>query len=495
MTAMTTPTLATALFTAAQSHAIDAQAMLVLGVDSPTLMSRAADAAFRVLRRRWPEARRIAVLCGPGNNGGDGYLLALRAREEGLASRVVAVVEPVSEEARAARDRFVKAGGDVSERLDLAGAEVLVDALLGTGLSRPPEDAVAGAIHAINAAGLPVLAVDIPSGLSADTGTTPGPCVRADATVTFIAHKRGMFTQEAADHVGVLELASLGADERVIADQPPSAILMQPQVLPRRRRQSNKGQYGHVLAIGGDHGTGGAVLMCASAALRVGAGLVSVATRVENIVALHAARPELMPHAADGPQSLEQPLAKASVLAVGPGLGQGAWGHALWLTALDAGLPMVLDADGLNLLAKQPRSFTAPTILTPHPGEAGRLLDCDTRDIQADRFAAAAAIASKYHAVVVLKGTGSIVASPDGRLQVCPWGNPGMASGGMGDILTGVIAGLLAQCPEDAFDAACLGTSVHARAGDLAARRGEIGLAATDLLDTLRTVLNGVDHA
>lgn len=495
MAAMTTPTLAAALFTAAQSHAIDAQAMQVLGVDSPTLMARAADAAFRALRRRWPEARRIVVLCGSGNNGGDGYLLALRAREEGLPSRVVAVVPPATEEARAAHDRFVKGGGDVSARLDLAGADVLVDALLGTGLSRPPVDAMAQAIDAINDAGLPVLAVDIPSGLSADTGTTAGRCVRADATVTFIAHKRGMFTQDAADHVGALELASLGADDRVIADQRPSAILMQPQALPRRPRQSNKGQYGHVLAIGGDHGTGGAVLMCASAALRVGAGLVSVATRAENIVALHAARPELMPRAADGPQSLEQPLEKASVLAVGPGLGQGSWGHALWLTALDAGKPMVLDADGLNMLAKYPRRFTAATILTPHPGEAGRLLGCDTRDIQADRFAAAAAIAGKYQAVVVLKGTGSIVAAPDGRLQVCPWGNPGMASGGMGDILTGVIAGLLGQHPDDPFAAACLGTSVHARAGDLAAAGGEIGLAATDLLDTLRAVLNGVDHA
>jgi NAD(P)H-hydrate epimerase len=266
---------------------------------------------------------------------------------------------------------------------------------------------------------------------------------------------------------------------------------MTPRGLPARPRQANKGLYGHVLAIGGNHGTGGAILLAATAALRTGAGLVSVATRAENIVALHAARPELMPFAVDGPQSLEAGLDKASVLAVGPGMGQGAWGHALWLTALDSNKPLVLDADGLNLLSSQPRRFDAPTVLTPHPGEAGRLLGQATGAIQADRFAAVREMARRYNAVVVLKGSGSLVASPDGRLDVCRWGNPGMASGGMGDLLTGIIAGLLAQgC--DAFQAACLGVALHARAGDVAARLGERGLLAGDLLEPLRGLVNGI---
>jgi NAD(P)H-hydrate epimerase len=248
-----------------------------------------------------------------------------------------------------------------------------------------------------------------------------------------------------------------------------------------------------VLAIGGDHGTAGAIRLCGEAALRAGAGLVSIATQPEQLVALNAARPELMARAVNGPQALEPLLERASVLAVGPGLGQGAWGHALWLTALDSTLPLVLDADGLNLLAAEPRTFRGrAVVLTPHPGEAARLLGCPVERIGRDRFAAARALAARYNAVVVLKGAGSLIAALDGRLDVCPWGNPGMASGGMGDLLTGVIAALLAQ-GLPAWEAACLGVGLHARAGDRAARDGERGLLASDLLAPLRLLLNGLD--
>jgi NAD(P)H-hydrate epimerase len=247
-----------------------------------------------------------------------------------------------------------------------------------------------------------------------------------------------------------------------------------------------------VLAIGGDRGTAGAIRLCGEAALRAGAGLVSVATQAEHIAALNAARPELMAHAVNGPQALQPLLARAGVLALGPGLGQGAWGHALWLAALDSGKPLVLDADGLNLLARDPRRFAQPAVLTPHPGEAARLLGATVAQVQADRFAAARALAARYGAVAVLKGAGSLVAEPDGRLDVCPWGNPGMASGGMGDLLTGIVAALLAQgC--SAPEAARLGVGLHARAGDLAVRgEGERGLLASDLLAPLRRLLNGI---
>jgi NAD(P)H-hydrate epimerase len=208
---------------------------------------------------------------------------------------------------------------------------------------------------------------------------------------------------------------------------------------------------------------------------------------------LNSARPELMAHGVHGPQELQAMLARTTVLAVGPGLGQGAWGHALWLTALDSGKPLVLDADGLNLLAREQRRFTTPTVLTPHPGEAGRLLGKSTDEVQRDRFAAARELARRYGAIVVLKGSGSLIAHQDGRLDVCTWGNPGMASGGMGDLLTGVIAALMAQgC--SAWDAARIGVGLHARAGDVAARRGERGLLASDLLDPLRALGNGLDH-
>jgi NAD(P)H-hydrate epimerase len=234
---------------------------------------------------------------------------------------------------------------------------------------------------------------------------------------------------------------------------------------------------------------GGAIRLAGEAALRVGAGLVSVATREEHITAINAARPELMVHAAADAGGIEPLLQRASVVALGPGLGQGPWSRALWQAALAAGKPTVLDADGLNLLALLPQSLPARTVLTPHPGEAARLLGCDTAAIARDRFASARAIAKLYGAVAVLKGAGSLIANPEGDIAVCPWGNPGMASGGMGDVLTGVIAGLLAQ-KLDPWRAACMGVALHAQAGDLAATSGEAGLLASDLFDPLRKLRN-----
>jgi NAD(P)H-hydrate epimerase len=332
----------------------------------------------------------------------------------------------------------------------------------------------------------------VPSGLDADTGQIPGVAVRADRTVSFIAAKRGLHTGRAANVAGTLELDVLGLPESLWRDTAPDAQLLVAAHLPPRPRDANKGTNGHVLAIGGEHGMAGAIRLSGEAALRAGAGLVSVATRAEHLLALNAARPELMAHGVDGPQTLEPLLARASVLAVGPGLGQGAWSHALWLTALDSGKPLVLDADGLNLLAREPRRFAQPAVLTPHPGEAARLLGGTVAGVEADRFAAVRALADRFHAVVVLKGSGSLIADADGRLGVCPWGNPGMATGGMGDLLTGIVAALLAQgC--DAWLAACLGVGLHARAGDCAARQGERGLLATDLLAPLRALGNGLD--
>jgi len=482
------------LYTVAQVRALDRRAIEVLGVPGFELMRRAAWAALSSLRRHWPQAQRIAVHCGPGNNGGDGFLLAALAREAGLHVDVLALGDASGGDAGSARLAWKDAGGAV--RLWRAGdalpeADVHVDALYGTGLRRAPEPPVAALIEAINTSGVPVLALDVPSGLDADTGQVPGVAIHAAVTVSFIAAKRGQHTGHAAACVGTLELDVLGLPESLWHGVLPDAHLLQAAQLPPRLRDAHKGTNGHVLVIGGEHGMAGAIRLCGEAALRAGAGLVSVATRAEHLFALNAARPELMMHGVDGPQALEPLLARASVLAMGPGLGQGAWSHALWLTALDSGKPLVLDADGLNLLAREPRRFAQPAVLTPHPGEAARLLGCSVAEVEADRFAAARALADRHHAVVVLKGAGSLIAAPDGRLDVCPWGNPGMATGGMGDLLTGVIAALLAQGCE-AWQAACLGTGLHARAGDRAARQGERGLLASDLLAPLRALGNGL---
>lgn len=488
-----------ALYTVAQVRALDRQAMSVLGIDGYALMGRAAAAALASLRRQWPQAQRVGVYCGPGNNGGDGFLLAALAREVGLAVDVVALPEPPgSDEAARARRACELAGVRIhawDAAASLPAADVHVDALFGTGLHRAPSEQVATLIQRLNASGVPMLALDVPSGLDADTGHCPGAAIVADLTVSFIAAKRGLHTGQASTRVGRIELDTLGLPESFWREAPePDAHLLAAQALPARARDAHKGDCGHVLAIGGDHGTAGAIRLCGEAALRAGAGLVSVATRRENLGALNAARPELMAHAVDGPQGLAGLIQRADVLAVGPGLGQRAWGHALWLAALESDRALVLDADGLNLLAKAPRRLDAPAgrrvVLTPHPGEAARLLDTSIATIEADRFAAARELARRFGAVAVLKGAGSLIGDPYGRLDVCPWGNPGMASGGMGDLLTGIIAALLAQgC--SAWQAACLGVGLHARAGDRAAQAGERGLLASDLLLPLRSLLNG----
>ncbi|WP_130620364.1 NAD(P)H-hydrate dehydratase [Dyella amyloliquefaciens] len=482
------------LYTVDQVRALDRRAIDVLGIPGYELMQRAAAAALVCLRQHWPHARCIGVYCGPGNNGGDGFLLAALAREAGLQAEVIALGDSRGDDAVRARHEYEHGGGIVHawrDDLALPESDVQVDALFGTGLQRALAPDVAALVQHIRATGKPVLALDVPSGVNADTGAVPGEAIRADVTVTFIAAKRGLYTGFAPGHVGHVQWESLGLPEALWEASRADAQLMEPATLPARPRQAHKGDNGHVLAIGGDHGTAGAIRLCGEAALRAGAGLVSVATRGEHLPALNAARPELMAHEVHGPQALDDLLRRATVLAVGPGLGQGAWGHALWVTALDAGKPMVLDADGLNLLALEPRPFAGPTVLTPHPGEAARLLGCDTAAIAADRFAAVRELASRYGAVVVLKGAGSLVADPDGRVAVCRWGNPGMATGGMGDLLTGIVAALLAQgC--DAWQAASLGVGLHARAGDLAARQhGERGLLASDLLEPLRLLLNG----
>lgn len=482
-----------ALYTAAQVRALDRCAIDVHGIPGYDLMQRAAWAAWNSLRRRWPDARRVLVLCGPGNNGGDGFLLARLARMDGFDARVLALPGVPAGDAARARAAAAEAGVPIDVAVDgaLPEADVYVDALYGTGLTRAIDGVAADLIRALAPQRERVLALDVPSGLSADTGNPLGPAVVAAATISFVAWKRGLYTAAAVDQCGALELATLDLPEAVYAELPPDAELLRwPQVLaalPPRQRNVNKGNYGHVLAIGGDAGMAGAIRLAGEAALRSGAGLVSIATRAEHVAALNATRPELMARGVDGPQDSKPMLARASVVAVGPGLGLRAWGHAHWRNALGFVGPRVIDADGLNLLAREPCTFGGTAVLTPHPGEAARLLGSDVARVQADRFATVRELAARYAAVVVLKGAGTLIGAPDGRVALCPWGNPHMASGGMGDVLTGVVAGLLAQHLSP-WDAACLGVAVHARAGDLAAADGA-GVLASDLYAPLRQLL------
>ena len=492
---MTPPDLTVSLYTAEQVRRIDRAAIEDCGIAGIELMRRAADAVFATLRRRWPDARRIAVLAGGGNNGGDALLVGSLALQHGLDVDAFASPNAPKGDAERARAMFVEAGGRVAAidpLPDLSNADVIVDGLFGTGLARHVEGEVAALIVRANESGRPILAIDIPSGLSSDTGMRLGTAIRAQATVSLVAWKRGLFTGDAADCVGARELAPLdvppAAYERIV----PDATLIGGAIahtLPPRRGNVNKGNFGHVLAIGGDHGMGGAIRLAGEAALRCGAGLVSVATRESNVAALVAGRPELMARGVEEARALQGMLARATVVALGPGLGRAEWGVALWRAAMATALPLVVDADALNLLAAEPRALPN-AVLTPHPGEAARLLGTDVATVQADRFAAVRTLAQRYAAVVVLKGAGSLIGATHGRVAACPWGNAGMATAGMGDVLTGVIAALLAQGLAP-WDAACTGVAWHARAGDLAAGDAPRGLIASDLFAPLRELANG----
>lgn len=478
-----------ALFDAAAVRAIDASA-IAAGTPGYQLMRSAAASAFALLRRRWPRARRLAVLCGPGNNGGDGYVLAELARRSGREVQLLQLSEPSGDSAlQAHRDALavgLRPQSFSPEALD--GVELVVDALFGTGLSRAPDGEAARAIAAVNAHPAPCLALDIPSGLDADTGATPGAAIVATATVTFIAAKLGLYTGEGPRCCGELSLERLGVDPRHAAVQTPVAerlcAVRVATLLPPRHASAHKGSAGHVLVVGGNRGMGGAVRLASEAALRSGAGLVSVACHPDCAAAVGAGRPELMVHACADADALAPLLARASALVLGPGLGSDDWARALYAAAKQQAMPTVLDADGLNLLAADPGPCPQ-AVLTPHPAEAARLLGADTAAVQANRPDAIRALVQRYQACVVLKGPGSLIAAAEGPLYLCDRGNPGMASGGMGDLLSGVIAALLGEgCPSLA--AAAAGTWLHSAAADIAARDGQTGMLAGDLLPPLR---------
>jgi len=484
------------LYRAEQVRAID-QAAIAAGIAGYKLMNRAGEAAFAALRRRWPKAQRLLVCCGGGNNGGDGYVLARMARQAGLQVNVLGMVpiDALKGDAKQAAVAYQEQGGsfrlfDETQVLQ-SECDLIVDALLGIGLQREVTGLWRQLIERINAHEAPVFALDIPSGLHADTGAVMGVAVRTDVTTTFIALKQGLFTGEGPEYCGQLELADLGVPVAVTQQFEPSAKrITQGDLsvrLPPRPRYAHKGLYGHVLVVGGNQGMPGAARMSAHAALRVGAGLVSVATHPSHAAVLNLTRPELMVHAVQQAEQLAPLLERATVIAVGPGLGRDDWAQEFLKAALAASLPLVIDADGLNLLA-QLSHRRADWILTPHPGEAGRLLGISTAAVQADRFSAVHALVERYGGVGVLKGNGTLICDGQ-RVSLCDAGNPGMASGGMGDVLTGVIAGFLAQ-GLNLFDAARLGVFAHARAGDLAARKGQRGLLALDLMPHLRALVN-----
>lgn len=495
-----TTTLPEALYNAERIRAIERQAMQG-GLSGDTLMQRAGRFAFEVLRAYWPRAGHIAIVCGPGNNGGDGFVLARLVREQGYDVHVMTVgsTRPGGEADRA---RTAAAAAGVAAQPyasgSLRGADVIVDALLGTGLERDLAGEYRHVVEEINDTRRPVLALDVPSGLNSDNGRVMGSAVRAQATACFVGLKTGLFTGAGREHAGEICFHDLDIPATAFSGIAPVATRITESslrgLLTRRPRNAHKGDFGRLLVVGGAPGMPGAVRMCGEAAARAGAGMVTLATHPDHAAVVNAGRPELMAYGIRTRVALKPLLARATVIALGPGLGRDSWGKRLFEAVLASKKALVIDADGLFFFLPAARQRPRDAVLTPHSGEAARLLGCKIDDIEADRFAAVRAIGNKYNSVCVLKGSGTLITAPGHPVYVCDRGNPGMASGGMGDVLTGVIAALRAQ-GLSALDAARLGVWAHAVAADtVAAQGGEIGLLASDLLPGIRVELNRLSH-
>lgn len=512
------------LYTSSQCRELDRLAIEDEKIPGIVLMKRAARAAFSSLLDIWPHAEQLIVFCGSGNNGGDGYLLASLAAEKRLPTTIVLLSDPLKlkGDAKLAYEHVQGINESGKNRLspDRASCHVIeilcfdelgdlkpkanaiiVDALLGTGISGSPKANFPDAINWINDSDLPVLSIDTPSGLNADTGSDNGCAVNADLTVSFIGLKRGLFTAKGPELAGDIRFADLGIPEQILNSQLPAAQLLTlpacQRSLPPRSLDAHKGDFGHVLVIGGDRGFGGAAMMAAEAAARVGAGLVSLATRQEHCLAMLARCPAIMVKGVESTSDLVALIEKATVIVLGPGLGQSEWSKQMFKLAIKSELPLVIDADALNFLAEQNNPLASKKnnwVISPHPGEASRLLKASISEVQEDRFASVEKLQSQYQCVSLLKGRGTLIASEiasgEKPIAVANVGNPGMASGGMGDILSGIIGGLLAQ-GLDTAKAAKLGVMLHGQAADLSAQSdGQRGMLATDLLPHLRRLVN-----
>jgi len=481
------------------------------GIAGYDLMTRAGTFLFDCIVEAWSAAKSITLFSGAGNNAGDAYVVARLALQAGWHVQLVSLIDAdlLRGDALTACQDYQAIGGKIEQWSDAAQIEslqtdVIVDGLLGTGLKseRPVSglfaDVIAGLNQLRDQLGVPMVAIDIPSGLQADTGQVCGIAIKADMTVTFIGMKLGLLTGQACQYRGELRFSDLSVPNDVYEQLNEAAIDWLDtetvlQHLPPRVCSSHKGNHGHALLIGGAVGMRGAIQLAGEAALRTGAGLVTVGTAAEHADWINMTRPELMVQGLKSAACLQSlllnPQKKFKAIAIGPGLGQTAWSRSLLTGVLNNPAFKVLDADALNLLAKA-KTRRDDWILTPHPAEAARLLACDVATVEQDRLAAVQKLQTMYGGVVVLKGAGSLIASEQG-ISICTDGNPGMASGGMGDLLTGIIVALLAQ-GLSLYDAARCGVWIHAHAADLAAGQdGERGLLASDLIACLQRVVNG----
>lgn len=502
------------LVTAQQIKNIDRRAIREFGIPGTVLMENAATAILAEMERFFDglSGVKIGIICGKGNNGGDGMALARRLRIRGVPVRValLAPFSAFSGEAKVNLSILRKMDVEILPNANsraladiMEWSDILVDAMLGVGLSAPLKGAYAQAAMMLNISGRPVVAVDIPTGINADTGAMMGSAVRADLTLTMALPKRGLVLHPGASYAGQVRVADIGIPAEAIDKENITVHLLDRGsvwgAFRKRESDTHKGDYGHLMVIAGSLGKAGAAAMAAKGALRSGAGLVSVAAPMGLVPVIQQQVFEAMcipsAESIDGTLGIgaEEELIKAAgrmtACAVGPGLSthyetvQTIRGFIQRLT-----LPLVVDADGINALAGSLdilKRLKAPAVLTPHPGEMGKLLGVSSNDVQKDRIGIASDFAKHYNVTLVLKGAGTVIASPAGDVFINSTGNPGMATAGTGDVLTGMIGGLLAQgYPE--VQAACLGVYLHGLAGDLAAKeKGETSLVAGDMIEKI----------
>lgn len=459
------------------------------------LMENAGLAAFDVLQQEYPKVKTLLIVAGRGNNAGDGFVLARLALQQGMHVYVhsLSCKDEYQGGAKKACEKFLHAGGSFHKinEIDLNRVDVIVDALLGTGLTGKVKQGYGFVIDLLNQLETPILSLDIPSGLNANTGQIMGTAIKASVTVCFIAIKQGLLTGKASDHCGQLYFSGLGVEADFAKTVTSNVLLNDSHYLPQLAQRSNsahKGINGYVGVVGGNRMYPGAIRLCAEGALRAGAGGVTVNCHQQNIGIVLANRPELMLFDLSNQHADQQhTIDKLKVVVIGPGLGSDGWADQLFKRAVDLNKLMVVDADGLNLLAQQPL-HNDNWILTPHSGEAARLLNCRIADIEQDRFEAVRKIALTYGGVCVLKGAGTLISDGE-RVAINLTGNSGMAVAGMGDVLAGILGALILQSDNN-FEAAQNGVYIHSRAADLAIMDGSKGLLASDLFVYIRQLVN-----
>jgi hydroxyethylthiazole kinase-like uncharacterized protein yjeF len=498
------------LVTAETMRLLDRTAIEEYGIAGVVLMELAGAGTARAIMERWPKARRVGILAGSGNNGGDGYVIARHLINTGVkvTTYLLAPREKISGDARINLEILIKMNapivdvGDPQElrrhHRDLETMDILVDAMLGTGLKTDVQGIYREAIELLNAARVPICAVDIPTGISSDSGRPMGEAVRASMTCTYGLRKIGQVIYPGVVYVGDLVLIDIGLPREMIERLAGGMRLIEKKwvsgLIPLRDAEAHKGDFGHLLIIAGSPGKTGAAAMAADSAVRSGAGLVTVGVPASLNSILENKLTEPMTLPLDSWPELKEMLKRCNALAIGPGIAtEESTARLVFKLLKEIELPMIIDADGLNILAQDSESVKSARIrpvLTPHPGEAGRLLGVSARRVQEDRISAARQIALATGAVVLLKGARSVIVDPDGRLAINPTGNPGMATGGTGDVLTGIIGGLLVQ-GLDPFEAASAAAWIHGRAGDIAKlQRGCISLKAGDLIECIPDVFS-----